>query len=164
MNERIKQIREILGMSQEAFAASINLKRNSLSLIELGKRNPSDRTISDICEKHNVREEWLRSGSGDKFEKNDRGPLAVLAEKYSLSDADLILVERFLKLNKFQRDAVTDYVRQVAEAFMEKEREEMTIEAAEAAYTEALNIAPLTRSIVSNITDDTAEDDAAGAT
>ena len=41
----------------------------------------------------------------------------------------------------------------------------MTIEAAEAAYTEALNIAPLTRSIVSNITDDTAEDDnLAGAT
>ena len=45
-------------------------------------------------------------------------------------------------------------MRQVAEAFMEKEREEMTIEAAEAAYREALNIAPPTKSIASSITED----------
>ena len=152
MNGRIKQLRESLGMSQEAFAESINLKRNSLSLIELGKRNPSDRTVTDICEKHNVNEEWLRTGNGQIFNSTPEGPLDALARKYELSQNDVILVERFLKLNKFQRDAVTDYVRQVAEAFNEKEKEEMTTEAAEAAYREALGIAPPTGSTASSTT------------
>lgn len=158
MNERIKQIRELLEMSQEAFAASINLKRNSLSLIELGKRNPSDRTITDICEKHNVSEEWLRTGSGQIFNSTPEGPLDALARKYDLSDADVILVERFMKLNKFQRDAVTDYVKQVAQAFSEKEKEEMTTEAAEAAYREALGIAPPTGSTASSTTEGTRQE------
>ena len=153
MNGRIKEVRETLGMSQEAFAESINLKRNSLSLIELGKRNPSDRTVSDICEKHNVNEEWLRTGVGQIFNSTPEGPLDALAKKYELSADDVILVERFLKLNKFQRNAVTDYVKQVAEAFSEREKEEMTTEAAEAAYREALGIAPPTRSTASNTTE-----------
>lgn len=152
MNGRIKEVRESLGMSQEAFAESINLKRNSLSLIELGKRNPSDRTVTDICEKHNVNEEWLRTGIGQMFKSTPEGPLDTLAKKYDLSADDVILVERFLKLNKFQRDAVTDYVRQVAEAFNEREKEEMTTEAAEAAYREALGIAPPTDSTASSTT------------
>ena len=152
MNGRIKEVRESLGMSQEAFAESINLKRNSLSLIELGKRNPSDRTVTDICEKHNVNEEWLRTGIGQMFKSTPEGPLDTLAKKYDLSADDVILVERFLKLNKFQRDAVTDYVRQVAEAFNEREKEEMTTEAAEAAYREALGIAPPMGSTASSTT------------
>lgn len=159
MNERIKQIREALGMSQKAFAESINLKRNSLSLIELEKRNPSDRTISDICEKYNVNEEWLRTGVGQIFRAEPEGPLNALAKKYDLSEEDVILVERFLKLNKFQRDAVTDYVRQIAQAFIEKEQEEMTTEAAEAAYREALGIAHPPGSTASNITEDIQADE-----
>ena len=158
MNERIRQVRELLEMSQESFATSINLKRNSLSLIELGKRNPSDRTIADICEKHNVNEEWIRNGVGEIFNSDSYGPLKALVAKYDLSDADLVLVEKFLKLNKAQRDAVTDYVRQVAEFFIQKEKEEMTTEAAEAAYRQALGIAPPTKSIPSSTIEGTPAD------
>lgn len=56
MNARIKQIRESKGLSQAEFAEMLNLKRNSISLIEVGKRNPSDRTILDICNTFNVSE------------------------------------------------------------------------------------------------------------
>ena len=62
MNARIKQIRELKGLSQAEFAEMLNLKRNSISLIEVGKRNPSDRTILDICNTFNVSEKWLRTG------------------------------------------------------------------------------------------------------
>lgn len=167
MNERIKELRNALGLTQKEFGDRIGIKRNTIATYEAGRNEPISSVISLICKEFDVNEHWLRTGAGGKaamFNRNQPDALKKLKDEFNLSDADLILVERFLKLNKFQRDAVTDYVRQVAEAFMEKEREEMTIEAAEAAYTEALNIAPLTRSIVSNITDGTAEDDAAGAT
>ena len=60
MNTRIKEVREAKGLSQADFAEMLNLKRNSISLIEVGKRNPSDRTILDICNTFSVSEEWLR--------------------------------------------------------------------------------------------------------
>ena len=37
MNSRIKEVREAKGLSQADFAEMLNLKRNSISLIEVGK-------------------------------------------------------------------------------------------------------------------------------
>ena len=39
MNNRIKWIRKQKNLSQADFAEALNLKRNSISLIEVGKRN-----------------------------------------------------------------------------------------------------------------------------
>ena len=45
INDNIRELREnILNLSQESFAKKIGLQRNTISLIENGKRNPSDRT------------------------------------------------------------------------------------------------------------------------
>ena len=64
MHDRIKMVRKEKGLTQEKFASTVNLKQNTIALIESGKRNPSDRTIADICEKFNVNEVWLRTGEG----------------------------------------------------------------------------------------------------
>lgn len=67
INTQIKKIRELLGLSQSVFAEELNLQRNSISLIENGKRNPSERTINDICNKFNVNKKYLISGEGEPF-------------------------------------------------------------------------------------------------
>ncbi|MDU2672616.1 MAG: helix-turn-helix transcriptional regulator [Clostridium sp.] len=65
VNDNIKNLREnILNLSQDNFAKKIGLQRNTISLIENGKRNPSDRTIKDICKTFNVNENWLLTGNG----------------------------------------------------------------------------------------------------
>lgn len=65
VNNNIKELREnILNLSQDSFAQKIGLQRNTISLIENGKRNPSDRTIKDICKTFNVNENWLLTGNG----------------------------------------------------------------------------------------------------
>ena len=156
MNERIKELRKALGLTQAEFAERIGLKRNTVTTYEMGRNEPISSVISLIVKgTYNVNEEWFRTGEGEMFSSEPENALDLLVAKYDLSDADVILVERFLKLNKFQRDAVTDYVRKVAQAFSEKEEEEMTTEAAEAAYREALGIAPPTESTASNTTADT---------
>lgn len=82
MNEiisRLKALREVhLKISQDEFAKRLNLQRNTISLIENGKRNPSDRTLLDICREFNVNETWLRSGKGEIF--NDMSREEELAE------------------------------------------------------------------------------------
>lgn len=64
MNNRIKELRLYLGLSQEAFGKRIKIQRSSVSKIETGENSPSDQTISLICKEFNVNEEWLRTGKG----------------------------------------------------------------------------------------------------
>ncbi len=64
MNNRIKELRLDLGLSQESFGKQIKIGRSSVSKIESGENNPSDQTISLICKEFNVNEEWLRTGKG----------------------------------------------------------------------------------------------------
>lgn len=67
MKERIKELRKSLGITQQEFANKLGLKRNTIATYEIGKAVPSDRVVSDLCNKYNVNEEWLRTGKGEKF-------------------------------------------------------------------------------------------------
>lgn len=62
MNTRIKQIRQEEGLTQSQFAEKIGLSRNYVAMVEIGQREPSDRTISDICRIFDIQEDWLRHG------------------------------------------------------------------------------------------------------
>ncbi len=64
MNERIKTIRKNASLTQEAFASRLGLTRNFIAQVEMGVKEPSDRTIRDICREFGINQEWLRSGNG----------------------------------------------------------------------------------------------------
>lgn len=62
---RIALVIETLGLKKVEFARAIKVDQSFISQVTAGKRNPSDRTIFDICREFGVREEWLRTGEGD---------------------------------------------------------------------------------------------------
>lgn len=72
MNNRVKELRTELGLSIRKFAEDINLTAGTISLIENGKRNLTDRSISDICRIYHVNEDWLRTGEGSMFQERTR--------------------------------------------------------------------------------------------
>ena len=72
ISDRVKQLRESLGLSQSDFASKIYLERSTVSLIERNQRNVTDRTIKDICREFNVNEKWLRTGKGTMFNEIPR--------------------------------------------------------------------------------------------
>ena len=72
VNERIKEIRQTAGLTQAEFAEKINLSRNYVAMMEIGQREPSARTISDICSEFNVNEAWLRTGTGEMLRPQRR--------------------------------------------------------------------------------------------
>lgn len=61
---RIALVIETLGLKKVEFARAIKVDQSFISQVTAGKRNPSERTISDICREFGVREEWLRTGEG----------------------------------------------------------------------------------------------------
>lgn len=66
MNQRIKELRNKMGLSMEKFGARIGLTRSAISKIESGS-NPSEQTIISICREFNINEDWLRFGKGEMY-------------------------------------------------------------------------------------------------
>lgn len=116
MNERIKQIRRELGLTQTEFAERIGLKQNSIALIESGKRNISDQAVLSICREYGVNEEWLRTGDGDKFIPESNDELEALAKKYNLSNADQVLIEKYVNLKSGSRETIINFMIDVVAA------------------------------------------------
>lgn len=65
MNARIKEVRKAAKLTQAAFGDRLGITQNYVALIEGGQREPSDRTLRDICREFNVSETWLRTGAGE---------------------------------------------------------------------------------------------------
>ena len=79
MHDRIKQARAHAGLTQGQFAEQLGLSRNYIAMIEIGRREPSDRTISDICRVFSVSEAWLRHGEGEMLvQRSANDQLAIL--------------------------------------------------------------------------------------
>lgn len=72
MYERIAEISKESGLNKTEFGQKIGISQSMVSLICLGKANPSDRTISDICRVFRVNETWLRTGAGEPYRKKAR--------------------------------------------------------------------------------------------
>ena len=69
---RIKAIRQALDLTQEQFASQVGLSRNYIGMIEIGQRDPSERSISDVCRVFGVDPIWLRTGVGEMFSPQRR--------------------------------------------------------------------------------------------
>lgn len=67
MGERIKELRTVLGLTQQQLADSLGIKRNTIAKYETGRGDPIDAVVSLICKTYNVNEKWLRAGEGPMF-------------------------------------------------------------------------------------------------
>ena len=86
---RIKALRQALDLTQEQFASQIGLSRNYIAMIEIGQRDPSKRSISDICRVFGVDLIWLRTGAGEMFKPRTREEeLAEIFARVQIEDDD----------------------------------------------------------------------------
>lgn len=119
MNERIKEIRKSLGMTQSTFASKIGLSRNYIAQLEIGTRIPPDRTISDICREFSINEQWLRTGEGDMYVLVEDETAAVVAslleENNPLFDLIVKIVREYNKLDDKSRQVMDKFLDELLE-------------------------------------------------
>ena len=84
MNERLKELRKYLNLSQKVFAEKLGITDSGLSNLESGKRNLTEQMIISICREFNVNRAWLVEGVGDMFTNLPETILDELALQFEL--------------------------------------------------------------------------------
>lgn len=67
INERFRELRKMLGLSQEEFAQKANRTRSEIKNIEYNVTIPKEEVIASVCKTYNVDRLWLETGSGEPF-------------------------------------------------------------------------------------------------
>lgn len=155
IGNRIGILIESLGIKKVRFAERLNIDQSYVTQLTSGRRNPSDRTIADICREFSVREEWLRNGSGKMF--LDFTESEFLKAATTLSDDDFVksLIVEYCKLDEGSKHLFKNFILKLADSMREKDDKtmigesininngesameqipnQMTVEEAEAAY------------------------------
>ncbi len=135
MKDRIKKLRKSLDMTQQEFADRIGVKRNTIGQYEIGRNEPIDTVIILICREFGVSEEWLRTGSGEMFSPAPTDVLDQLAQKYKLSNAAYIMIEKFVNLNPDKQAGLIDFCMEVSKAIIESDSDPNAPAFPEGAYS-----------------------------
>lgn len=114
MYKRIAWARKERKVKQDTLAAECGLTKNFISLIETGKREPSDRTVKDICRVLNLNEDWLRTGEGEPFIKpSTEEEIAEFTADLFLDQSDSFkkrLISALAKLQPEQWDLLEEII------------------------------------------------------
>lgn len=113
MNERIKELRDALGITLEEFGSRLGVTRTAISRLERGNRGVTDQMAISICREFGVNERWLRTGEGEMFEQTRASVLDRLSTEYDLSREQRSVIEAFLDLDPQERDVILKYVHNV---------------------------------------------------
>lgn len=129
MKERIKQLRTMLGLTQQKFADRLGLKRQTIAAYEVGNIEPSDSTLLLICKEFGVNEKWLRYNEGDIYKSHPptneiNNAISSVLEDTNCDNSVYTLVKEFLlkydKLDPKSKDVINKLADDVVNGYTEK--------------------------------------------
>ena len=69
--ERIKDVRNSLGLTLEKFGEKLGVTKTAISRIEKGERRLTEQMTKSICREFSVDYMWLTTGEGEMFVESD---------------------------------------------------------------------------------------------
>lgn len=124
--ERLKLLRQALGIRQGDFANKISTTQGHISDIENGRKNLSERTIKLISLENwdgkFVDEDWLRTGNGEMFkERLPQDEVASYVEDLLESDGNpfyeviIGMMKAYHEMDETSRQAALEFFRRLKE-------------------------------------------------
>lgn len=109
MNERVKELRKYLKLSQEQFGSKIGVGKSAISYIESGRSNLTEQTALSICREYNVDYLWLTTGEGEMFCNSDMDVMARI--DYIMTGEDFFAKETFKRFSRLDDEDWLDLER-----------------------------------------------------
>lgn len=69
--ERIKDVRNSLGLTLEKFGEKLGVTKTAISRLEKGERSLTEQMTKSICREFSVDYMWLATGEGEMFVETD---------------------------------------------------------------------------------------------
>ena len=123
INARIKELRKALKLNQTEFGDKIGLKNGAISKMEQEGSTVTEQNIKLICEKFNVRREWLTEGTGKMLQETEDSLFASFAERYHLDQGEQNLARYLLRLTSEERQMVKKHILSMAAALQATSKE-----------------------------------------
>lgn len=121
INDRVKEVRKVLNMSQEAFGEKLGITKSAVSIIESGKTKVTDTMTRLICNEFDVDPFWLETGDGDMFVAMPETAIDELVEQYKLNNDDKIVIKTYSESPSDQRDVIKNFLLTLAENLQKKD-------------------------------------------
>ena len=134
INERIKELRKALKLNQAEFGERIGLKQGAISWIEQEGNTVTDQNIKLICEKFNVRREWLTEGAGEMLQVTEDTLFSAFARRYQLTKAEQNVARYLLQLSTEERQSILQHILSIADAARSASESASTIDEKVEAY------------------------------
>jgi len=115
INNRIGMLIKSLNIKKVRFAERLKIDQSYVTQLTSGKRNPSDRTISDICREFNVREEWLRDGKGQMFLDFTEDEFSKAATALSSDAFVRSLIIEYCKLDEDSKQLFRNFIHKLSD-------------------------------------------------
>lgn len=110
MQDRVKQIRQYLGLSQEAFGNALGVTKTAICGIESGRRGLTEQMAKAICREFNVSYDWLKDGEGEMLDAVPETLVDELGQEFNLDDLDRRIILGYLQLSEADRGAIKRYI------------------------------------------------------
>lgn len=140
INDRIKEVRKKLKLSQTAFGEKLGVGRGVITNIELNLTEPKDLFIDLLCKTFGVNSEWLISGSGDMFISSADNILNQLSKEYKLDPTDEAIIKTYLSFGSDERKIIKRYITETAERIVSSDERDKFIAADIAATEKAVDL------------------------
>ena len=117
MNERVKQVRKMLGLTQDEFGRRLGVTRGAITNIEYNKVEPKPLLVDLICKEFSVNKDWLYTGEGEMFVKMDPDEeFAKLMVEIQVANDEFIInaLKAYWELPEEHKQVVKDLIKKIA--------------------------------------------------
>lgn len=132
MNERFKELRKALGLTQSEFGKILGLSTSGVSDIESGRRKVTEQHLIMLSNYKNkiINIEWIRTGKGEKFkERSPSDEVGYYVEdllEYEgggnpFYDMIIEMMKTYHELDEKSKTVIREYFRNVKNGLKEKE-------------------------------------------
>lgn len=109
LNDKIRELRESLGLSQTAFGSRLGVSRDVVNNLERGRVEAKEHIVKLICSEYHVSEKWLRTGEGPIYNEGEAFSLDQFAREHGATQLELEIIKVYFELDPALRRAVMDH-------------------------------------------------------
>ena len=120
INNRIKDVRKYLNLSQDLFGQKIGITSSGISKLEKGERSPSSQTILSIVREFGVNQTWLETGEREMFQERTEDQLLISAVGKQIKTGNPFAI-KFLRIIAEMDEQQLAYVEDLIDQLAKKE-------------------------------------------